>query len=70
MVRESRVCDAGTEIVSGRRKARAARDKLNSCHVIDSLAVPDKKQPHPAAWEREKWVFSCRSCLMMLKEGS
>lgn len=58
------------ELSVGEEGVRAARDKLDPCHVIDSLAVPDKKEPHPAAWEREKLVFSRRSCLMLREEGS
>jgi hypothetical protein len=38
MVREGRVCDAG----------------IDSSDIVDSLSVSNKKEPHPAAWEREK----------------
>jgi hypothetical protein len=54
MVREGRVCDACTDIVSGKRRIRAARYKLDSSDIVDSLSVSNKKEPHPAAWEREK----------------
>ena len=67
VIGEGRICDAGTEIVSG-IKIRAERDKLVSCNIIYCLPVSDQKEPHPAAWEREKLVFSFRSCLMMLRE--
>jgi hypothetical protein len=56
MVREGRVCDAGTDIVSGKRRIRTARYKLDSSNIVDSLSVSNKKEPHPAAWEREKVV--------------
>jgi hypothetical protein len=54
MVREGRVCDAGTDIVNGKRRIRTARYKLDSSDIVDSLSVSNKKKPHPAAWEREK----------------
>jgi hypothetical protein len=40
VIREGRVCDAGTEIVSG-RSVRAGRDKLVSCNIINCLPVSD-----------------------------
>ena len=55
MVRESRVCDAGTRIISWKISTIGNRNILISCDVVDSLAVSNQKEPHPAAWESKNW---------------
>lgn len=41
MVRESRVCDAGTETVRWKTPRLEREDKLYSCDIVDSFAVSD-----------------------------
>jgi hypothetical protein len=52
-----------------RIEAWAKKDKLDSCHVVDSLAVSNKENPHPARLGEEEIVFSGRSCLRKLERG-
>ena len=41
----------------GNRKVQL-KDVLDSSDIVDGFAVSDKKQPHPAAWDRKLFGFS------------
>ena len=41
------------EIVSRVQRKLRLEDELDSCNIVDGLAVSDQKQPHPTAWDRK-----------------